>query len=538
MFSIRARKAMLAGAGVIVGFLASFFVLNIFNLAPDNSDVVVRVGVMALFVVVGAIAGLVFEKSTRARYFTKIESNPQLQQKIENAYARNFKIAWVISGIYLLWNIWNVYHFFVLGAVLSPTAHLQLILELIFNIAIVLVSLWVFFERGQQASTSKTKKFFTLGIVFFSISALINGAGFLFLKSSPQTLANVFIGQGNVVSLGSSATPLGEVSAMLPSGFELGNTGQNQIVIQPTTASGQSIASSLITIAVVSTTPEEAIANIEINLASQGYSLSKSTTTFLGYPAQKISSNLRGSQPGSDIAFEADGYAFVIGVTEAGFPTDAGGQAIMNSLDDIASSISIGNAASSTSDSGIITLATTMPTVTLPLGSGSTTMSLSMTVPPEYTLAGGPGGGAIFTVPARSGLGIGFYSIGQVGAENAGQQTLMNSVNNWTSQDAQLPINEATGTFLGYPAYIFTAQNDKVAKTILFQVPGATNFFEVEITYGSSDLSFENAQLDAIVNSVHFISGPRPAFQIVLNHPISVLQRQQIKAIMRMQSPR
>jgi hypothetical protein len=147
---------------------------------------------------------------------------------------------------------------------------------------------------------------------------------------------------------------------------------------------------------------------------------------------------------------------------------------------------------------------TTTPSVVLSLGANEST-TLSMVVPPGFEMAGGAGGGAIFPVPAANTPTVNFSSLplSQVNFNNAVQQTLDNSVDNlYETQNSHLPVSTASTTFLGYPAQIITAQNDKSAKTIVFQIGSSTNMIEIAIIYATPDINSENEKIDGIINSI------------------------------------
>ena len=142
----------------------------------------------------------------------------------------------------------------------------------------------------------------------------------------------------------------------------------------------------------------------------------------------------------------------------------------------------------------------------LSLGNNEST-TLSMAVPGGYVAGFDVGAGTIFPTSSlgRETPNVGFYSevASQDSLNRSAQQTILDTETQIHYADAdQLTVNTATGTFLGYPAWIMTSKSDRPAETIVFQPASSTNMIEIRIIYSPSDPASENQVVDGILNSI------------------------------------
>jgi len=187
MFSTNARQVMGMLAGLILGLFASFWVLNFLNWTPDNSSLGARLGTIILFGTIGIIAGLIFEKSTRAHYQAAMAKNLALKQRTEKAVGTHFKLGYIVGGLYLLYRIAGYYALFALGYGLSSTTHLELVLEAIGEGVIALVFFWLYAKREKNTGLSNIKRTFLCYCIFFLILAVVDCIALLVSKpASPE----------------------------------------------------------------------------------------------------------------------------------------------------------------------------------------------------------------------------------------------------------------------------------------------------------------------------------------------------------------
>jgi hypothetical protein len=349
MFSSIARKSMLALAGVILGFLLSFLVLHLLGWTPENSSLGARVGILVLFPLIGIIIGIIVARNTQVRYEATITAHPESQKKIDDALnttGGRFGIRYFILGIYVFLKIIGYYYLFALGYGLSANAHLQLILETIFDVVVGLVLLGIYL-KGK-------KKFFIVSCVFFLALAIIDGAALIFLRSSPVSISSTTdqtneapTVQNASIFLMNANKPV-KLSMTLPAGWVMSpDENSSTIFIEQASREAEPILS-IYSLSVANFADAEQKSAQQTLYAGNGMSpraewapTNNVLTTFLGYPAQITT--IQGVDNIKGIVFWIDNSAIFIQVAYSTFPDSASKNqevdSIVNSLQIVSGSL-------------------------------------------------------------------------------------------------------------------------------------------------------------------------------------------------------
>jgi len=375
MISINVRKVTFSTIGVFVvslvvevaliflvasgSFSAAFLQSNWFLIADA---IVVNTA--------GIIIGLIWEKSTRARYLAKVESKPAPSERTKKIYKTVLIVAILIGVFYVLSNIWALYTLFVLNIVFTipPATYTGFYITLVRYITLVLVFVWLYSEPEPSDASPilNTKKAALIGIVYFSIMTIFTiislatfkvaaGTTSIQVRGAAAPLQNVVDGQGQEVSLGEIYPSLSQFSVVLPVGFKMVAYGGEQVVIAPASSSQDlSTSTGAYTVMVAPSTispqdwaaGEGPVIQQSVNSAPDyGKDMSVVTsTTLFGNPAEEIFS-IAGEQAGALLSFEQNGVPFVLGIEEASNISDPSLSVLNNSLNSIWKSLTFGGVA-------------------------------------------------------------------------------------------------------------------------------------------------------------------------------------------------
>jgi hypothetical protein len=346
---------MLGLAGVILGFLLSFFILYLFGWTSENSSFVARLGIIVLFPVIGIIIGIAMAGRTQAHYEAAAMTNPAFQQKVEDAMnmrsGRRGLWRYIVLAAYIFLKAFGYYGIFAHGYLFSPNARLQVIIEAVIDGIVALVFLVIYLKNR--------KRFFAVTFTFFLLLAIIDCVGLVAIKSIPMAATpsqTAVEGQGQRVSLGELLSSLGQFSIVLPSGFRMvfspGAGGDVSIAPIPSTPDSFPFWNTgpyFITVAPGTMTPQEwangekpvfqQAANSTLN---DGKNIVIVTSTVLfGYPAEEIFS-IAGEQTEAYISFEQNGVPFVVGIAKASNVSDSSSAALNKNLDAIWATLEFG----------------------------------------------------------------------------------------------------------------------------------------------------------------------------------------------------
>lgn len=189
MFSVNVRKIMGAFGGLILGCLFAIFALNLLNWTAANSSQGARTGLIVVFIILGVLAGLIFEKRTRAYYYKKMEGLPPGEN---NPLGRAFATGQTGKGMYIAAIIYIFYKFailaglFLTGTGITSTIRYQLIFEAIFEAVLFFVSLRLYIKWRDGAS-SGLKKITLVAMILFAIIALGDVTALIVLKPFVST---------------------------------------------------------------------------------------------------------------------------------------------------------------------------------------------------------------------------------------------------------------------------------------------------------------------------------------------------------------
>jgi hypothetical protein len=193
--NVTVRRILSVVGGVVIGLLFYVWVLNILGWTPSSSGAGT---VFIIFLVIGIIIGLVFEKATRASYYAKMKKLPA---GANNPLGRAVATAWmgrgayIAAGLYLVYKIGILMALFVLGFGITPAIRLQLMAEAVGEAILFVVSLWLYLKWRSQTS-SHVKKAALFFLIIFAILAVADAIALVILKPN--------LGVAQIPILGSS----------------------------------------------------------------------------------------------------------------------------------------------------------------------------------------------------------------------------------------------------------------------------------------------------------------------------------------------
>jgi len=319
---------------------------------------------------VGVIIGLIWEKSTRARYLTRVESSPAHSERAKKAYKIVLVIAVIVGIFYTLSNLGAVYELFALHIVFTipPATHTGFYIGLVRYIILALVFVWLYSEPEPKDTSPilNIRQGLLLSIIYFFVMAIFSifslatfrvaaGTTSIQVPGSAIPSQAVIDGQGQEVSLGAMYPSLSQFSVMLPSGFKMVAYRGEQVVIAPASSSQDlSTSTGAYTILVEpgAMSPqdwvdgEEPVFQQSVNSApNYGKNMIAVTSTVLfGNPAEEIFS-IAGEQAGAIVSFEQNGIPFVLAIEEASNISDPSLSTLNKNLNSVWATLTFGGVA-------------------------------------------------------------------------------------------------------------------------------------------------------------------------------------------------
>ena len=369
MLSINIRKVVFSIIGIfavsLVAEIALIFLVasGSFNAASLESNWFLISDAIVVNVL-GIIVGLIWEKSTRARYLAKVENTQAPSERAKKIYKTVLIIAVLVGIFYILSNVWAVYELYALHIIFTipPATHTGFYISLVRYIILGLVFVWLYFESEPKNTSPilNIRQGLLLGIIYFFIMAIFSifslatfkvaaGTTSIQVPGSASPLQNVVDGQGQEISLGEIYPSLGQFSVVLPSDFKMVATGGEAVIIAPASSSQDlSTSTGAYTIVVEpgAMSPKDWVAGEgpvfqqSVNSAPDyGRNMSVVTsTTLFGSPAEEILS-IAGDETGAYVSFEQNGTPFVLGIEEASNISDPSLSVVNKSIDSVWASL-------------------------------------------------------------------------------------------------------------------------------------------------------------------------------------------------------
>jgi predicted secreted protein len=375
MLSINVRKVVFSIIGIfVVSLIAEVALIFLVTSNPINAAFLQSNWFLIVDAVVvnamGIIVGLIWEKSTRARYLAKVANNPIPPEHTKKIYKTVLIIAVVVGIFYILSNLWTVYELFALHIVFTipPATYTGFYIGLVRYIILALVFIWLYSEPEPKDTSPilNIRQGLLLGIIYFFIMAIFSifslatfkvaaGTASIQVPGSAIPSPAVIDGQGQEVSLGEMYPSLSQFSVILPSGFKMVAYGGEQVVITPASSS-QDLSTSTGAYSILvepgAMSPREwadgegpVIQQGVNSTVNYGGNMSIVTSTVLfGNSAEEIFS-VAGEEAGAFISFEQNGSPFVLGIEEASNISDPSLSTVNKNLNSIWAALTFGGIA-------------------------------------------------------------------------------------------------------------------------------------------------------------------------------------------------
>jgi hypothetical protein len=362
MLSINVRKVAFSIIGI---FGASFAAEVVFIFLAASGSVTVAFLQSSWFLiadaivvnVLGIIVGLIWEKSTRARYLEKIKSSPAVSDRAKKIYKGTLVVAIVIGAIYILLNVWAVYEMLALGLnmAVSITTYTGLWIGLARSALLVLAFIWLSCDKGYRDHPSilDMRKAFILCVIFYIIMAIFNviilantrvvaAADIVTPQASTVPVGTVIQGDGGEISLSELHPALQQFAVTLPSGFEMTADGGNEVQIGPSTSTQNTppgFPPDLGPYSVFVDAEVETVQNGVSSVENGAANFTETTTTCFGYPAEMVSETRGENRAETDFIFEPGNLTFFITVNKAASSSDPSLTTLNNNIDAIVASL-------------------------------------------------------------------------------------------------------------------------------------------------------------------------------------------------------
>ncbi len=249
MISINARRVLYSLIGIAIASLIVFFLelflafSGVFNITSNGSALWFQLVYLIVVYGIGILIGLLWEKSSRARYMAyaaKVAGDPVLQERAKKIYTIALIIAIIIEAFYLLSSAVVLFSTFTSGVVimLSSAQLASLWIGTIRYIVFGLIFLWLYSEPAQTdvPFTLNLKKGILSFVIFFFAMAGFNIFGLsMFRFSSTAGMMSVQTSQtGAIASTTPSALFIDSLSpSSTPAYSQGGNGSAATILAQP-----------------------------------------------------------------------------------------------------------------------------------------------------------------------------------------------------------------------------------------------------------------------------------------------------------------